>query len=478
MTAKFKDMSRRSTLPDKAMIVFLCFLVSSAYSIGSLQGQVSTSLPSGIQATATRTLLNGLRIEILAAPHSARISLHLLIGAGSVFDPQDKAGLAELTVATLVDSVPDWQGDPGEIGKVVEAGKKFQYEVDWDSTHLFTECRAEEIGIYLQALTRFVRYTTLSPVRFETVRNRLMKSATEETSSPRQIAERRFESELFRGNPYARPLKGTTVSLKNIAFGDTVNFQKRYHLPNVSYLSMVGPVQEDAVRRQAGRSLGVWIMDKAFPYTFTPPQGIRELRLLTVNGNPAAETVLVIGQLMVPRSSTEFVSAELLAHILQSARWESCPEVSPSIELAGRRLKGFVRVSVQKQGLPVGKVLSEVRQRWRQLAQTGPSVEECGQAVQRYLEITKEQAGAAPFLARMLCMADTYQLGFNFFERLKQTLPRTTPADLRLSAQKLLTPDQLLAVVSGPLNPSDLEVLKKEGWRISSMDSVGPTAKP
>jgi zinc protease len=264
-------MKIRHTLFVWVALLFFGFHSLPLYSMEPLGSRAAAAPPTVIQATDTRTLLNGLRIEILNMPQSPLVALHLLIGAGSALDPQGKAGMAELTMATLIESVPDWQGDPLEITKVLEAGKKFHYQVDWDTTHLFAECQPDEVNVYLQALTRFVRYATLSPARFEKVRNDFLKAAAEGKHTPRQWAERSFESHLFRGNPYARPLKGTVDTFKNIVFGDTVGFQKKYHLPNVSYLSLVGPVQADEVRRLAGRALGIWIMDRAFPYTFTPP---------------------------------------------------------------------------------------------------------------------------------------------------------------------------------------------------------------
>ncbi len=461
----------------------MVFTVTGLFSLPVFSGepvpyQAAASPPALIQATDTRTLLNGLRIEILSMPQAPRVSLHLLIGAGSALDPVGKAGVAELTMATLIQSVPDWQGDPQVITRVVEAGRNFRYEVEWDTTHLFAECAPDEISIYLQALTRFVRYTTLSPVRFEKVRSDFMKAAAEEKPSPRLSAEKNFDRILFRGNPYARPLKGTADTLKNIVFGDTVGFQRKYHLPNVSFLSVVGPVQADELRSLAGRYLGIWIMDRAFPYTFTPAVPPKALQVASLDAPDSAETVLIVGQLMVPRGSSDFVAVELLADILQSTRWESFPDARVSGELTARKLKGSLRFIVQKQGLAVGKALGEIRQRWAQLAQTGPSADECSSAVSRYLSTLQEKARSSSVLARMLCLADAYQLGFNFFERLKSTLPRISPADLRLTAQKHLTPDQILAVVSGPLSEPDKEELRKQGWAVVPPEMPVPVSKP
>lgn len=471
------NINRMKRIRQQIKVLWLLSSLSALFFVTPLFAQDTVIFgPSVLQATATRNLLNGLRIEILSASQYPRVAMHLLIGAGSTLDPMGKAGLADLTMATLIESVPDWQGEPSEIGQIMEAGQKFRYEVDWDSTHLYVECAPQEVGIYLQSLTRFVRFSTLSAAKFEETKKRMLSGLSNNPLTARQRTERKFDSEMFLGNPYSRPLSGNPTTLENISYGDVVAFQRKYHLPNVSVLSVVGPVNADEIRQSAGRYLGTWIMDEKFPFTFTPPVGNKQPRLIVVEAPPTKEIVLTVGQMSIPRTSGEFVQAELLARILSRMRWDSL-SFKPVIELPSRRLRGFLRTTMQTSDVSLLRILRDVRQEWSSLVKDGPDPELFSREVQSYLQELQKKAGSALTLARMLCEIDTYQVGFNYYERIKQMLPKMTPAELHTSARKLLTPDQLLAVAAGPVTTSDLEELKKDGWQVIVQTAESPQEK-
>lgn len=437
-----------------------------------------------LQATATRTLLNGLRIEILATPHFPRVAIHLLIGVGTTLDPAGKAGLAELAAALLLESVQDWQGDPAEIGKIIDAGRTFHYEVNWDSTHFFTECAPQELETCLEALSRLVKNPLMTEQRFAAVRDqasaRLGGQAAVTTES--DLAGTVFDSELFQGNPYARPGSGTPHSLKNIIYGDLVLFQRRVYLPNVSSLAIVGPVQADQVKTLAGRTMGIWVMEEQFLFTFLPPKGQSGLTLLALDWPQAGEPVLVVGHLGITRDSRDYVALRLLAgiaynHLNQLLLPPSTPEMPFSwklkLEAESRRMKGAIRVVLQKKDLEVDGALRQMRQALVSLRQTNPTTEETSAAVRQFLAAMQSRARTAPGLARMLAEAGTYQLGFNYYERLKQELPLLTPEELGRAAQRIFDPDNLLAVFVGPVAGQNLDGLKADGWQLRIVPAAG-----
>lgn len=423
------------------------------------------------QATASRILLNGLRIEILANPQSQRVAIHLLIGVGTTLDPAGKAGLAELAAALVLDSVPEWRGDPAEIAKIVEAGKTFRYEVTWDSTHFFTECAPQELGTYFQALERLVKNPSMTEARFPSVRDRVLERVQAGPAGEKEIAETLFDAELFAGNPYARPMLGVPATLKNIIYGDAVLFQRRYYLPNVSFLGLVGPVDADQVKITAGRSLGVWVMDEQFPFTFLPAKGPTGLTLVALDRPQAGEPALIVGHLGVTRDSPDFTALTLLTGILRNRLRHSSGAVAsagrePLVAADGRRLRGAIRVTAQGKDLKVDTALRELRQAWSDLHEKGPTADETSAAVAEFLGGLQAQASTSAGLARMLAEAGTYQLGFNYYERLKREVPSLRAEDLARVAQRLFDAEKVLAVFVGPQAAQNLDGLKPEGWQL------------
>lgn len=432
----------------------------------------SAEAPDALQATASRTLLNGLRVEILASPRFPRVAIHLLIGVGTTLDPVRKAGLADLTAALLLDSVPEWQGDPTEIDRIIAAGQTFHYDVDWDSTHFFAECAPGELSTYLKALSRFVERPVMTKERFDAVRDRLQEQIQSAAGTAHAIARNTFNANLFRGNPYQRPMTGSSASVKQIIYGETVLFQRRYYIPNVSYLALVGPIEAGRTSVDAGRSLGIWIMEDEVPYTFVPPKGQKGLSLLAVDWPKAAEPTLILGQMGVTRNAADHDNVALLKNILSSpsAQTRLFPNLAAhatlDFEVDGRRLKGAIRVVFKQKRMRVDAVVGELYQGLERVRNEGPTAEETSRSIRKYLDSMRERAKSGAGMARMLAEAGTYQLGFNYYERLKQELPRLTAEDLGRTARRVIDTENLLAVYVGPVIGQKMDTLKDEGWTL------------
>jgi len=387
----------------------------------------------------------------------------LLIGAGTTLDPAGKAGLADLSAALMLESVPDWQGDPEDIAKVIEAGKTIRYLVDWDSTRFSASCDPSQLAIYMQAFSRLVRNPVMSEKYFPAVRDRAWKQFENMKVGELEIASSVFDAELFRGNPYARLMPGTPDSLRNISYGEVVLFQRRYHLPNVSFLSVVGNVNADPVKTLAGRNLGIWIMDDAFPFTFVPPGGVKGKLLIALDYTGAAEPAVIIGGLGVERMHRDFLAQDLLVRILAG---RANPALNFHVRADARRLRGAIRITLKKKDLNLEAGLNEVLQAVTSLRENGPTAEEITRAAQQHIAEVQARTGTVMGLAEMLAEAGAYQLGFNYYERLKQELAILTAADLKLAAQRLFDPANTLAVFLGQAATQNIEALKAGGWQV------------
>ena len=433
------------------------------------------------QATAERTLLNGLRVQILATQNFPKAAIHLRIGAGTTLDPVGKAGLAELATALMLESVADWQGDPEEISRIIEAGKTIRYEVDWDATRFSATFDPAQLDIYMQAFSRLVRNPVMSEKYLPAIRDRSLKRFESMKAGEVEIASSVFDAELFRGNPYARLMQGTSESLKNITYGDVVLFQRRYHLPNVSHLSLVGNVNADQVKTLAGRNMGIWIMDDAFPYTFAPPRGVNGKQLIALDYPGGVQPAVIVGALGVERTHRDFLAQNLLVRIL-AGRGSGASNFQVKVDQ--RRLRGALRITLQKKDLDLGATLNEVIQALTALRENGPTAEETARAAQQHLVEIQERIGTVLGLAETLAEAAAYQLGFNYYERLKQELPSITAADLKLAAQRLFDPANLLAVFLGQIGSQNVESIKAAGWQVRTVTirdtapAPGPGAPP
>lgn len=257
-------------------------------------------------------LLNGLQIISLENQTEAKVTCELVIRGGAMFDLVGKAGLADLTVESLLAVYPNLDSDLESL----------QAKLDWGVTLDSTWFRLEAPASNLQdAMSRVARLLVVDNIRQDAFKNaqqaQLGKFAALKMT-PAAQADEAFFTTLYGDHPYAHNVVGTAATIPTIRYGDVAEFYKRVYLGNNMFVLVQGNLKHERAMSLFRMYFGGWVKGVPAPPTFRPPQRTLEVRVQKVEQPDAPNVEIRGGVLGVSHTDADFIPTMLLARILEN----------------------------------------------------------------------------------------------------------------------------------------------------------------
>jgi zinc protease len=268
-----------------------------------------------IALNANRNVLpNGLTV-LHSENHSLPIVMvTLIVKAGQLDEPKDKAGLANLVAELLTEGTKN------------RGSKDISEEIDFIGASLDVSAGNDYITITLSVLKKdlnkgFELFSDilLNPAfhQDEIDRNReqikgLLRQREED---PSFLAERAFRKEVFGAHPYGRLVEGSPDTVDRIKREDLVRFYSDYFLPNNSILSVAGDLAPAELSAAVQQYLGGW--KKAD----LPPRGVEAIRegatvkVIKIDKD-LTQANIVIGHIGISRDNPDYYAVSVMNYIL------------------------------------------------------------------------------------------------------------------------------------------------------------------
>ncbi|MCC6588621.1 MAG: insulinase family protein [Bryobacterales bacterium] len=207
-------------------------------------------------------LSNGLRVVVLPEPKIPIVQATLVVAAGSLADPAEKAGLADITAKAL-------RGG----GSVNFAGVKFDRELNGLGASLnvkaqerVTACTltapSDRFGKAAVLLADIVLNPGFDPDAFDLVRGELRSQIGKRNELADQIANREFWRIVYGpNNPSARRME--YEHLDNIGPEDADLFYSTYYRPGTAVLIIHGDIETASAKQLVDRLFSSWKPGKA-----------------------------------------------------------------------------------------------------------------------------------------------------------------------------------------------------------------------
>ena len=283
---------------------------------------------------ARRTLSNGLELLVAERHELPILTLELVVKGGEGLVPDGKEGLASLTAELLTEGTKSRDslklaGELSEIGASIDANGKL--ESSTVSLTTLTKHTAKALDLYTDVL--------LNPGFPEDAlhRARLQRLALlqHRLGQPTAIAGVVFPRILYgQAHPYGRPDLGTPKTVQSMTRADAIAFHKRLFLPNNASLIVVGDTTPDAIAAELEKALKGWAPGTVPKYAVPKPPAGKPLTIYLVDKPAAAQSVLAIGQVGVPRSTPDYFPLTVMNAILGG-------QFSSRINLNLREEKGY-----------------------------------------------------------------------------------------------------------------------------------------
>jgi predicted Zn-dependent peptidase len=275
--------------------------------------------PLRVPAAQTARLANGLELVVVEMHEVPVVDVTLTLRAGAVRDPDDLPGLATFT-ANMLD---EGAGGRGALEIAEEAGylgASLATRAGLEQAIVSLHVPKRQLGPALDLMADVTLRPTFPDSEVARQRDLRRTAIIQLRDEPVQIAPIAFNAIVFgAAHPYGRPSGGTEASTAALNRDRVVQFYRTYYRPNNARLLIVGDVTLGEARELAAQRFGAWERGEVPPLPAPSPVEDRRRTFYLVDKPGAAQSVIRIGHVGIPRSSPDYYTVQVLNTILGGA---------------------------------------------------------------------------------------------------------------------------------------------------------------
>jgi zinc protease len=221
-------------------------------------------IPATAAPLAHREMLpNGMVLLVAERPTIPIVVVRVYLSAGSVYDPPDAGGLANLTADMLTRGTARRSGP--ELDQAIEfVGGSLEGDAGRDGASLSLSVLKKDLKLGLDLLAEVLLTPAFPESELKRRSEEIAASIERSEQDPATVTAREMALLLYPGHPYSRPVAGTVESVKKITRAQIVGFYRENYRPDTAVVAVVGDVTRDEVRQELLARLGSW------PATTTP----------------------------------------------------------------------------------------------------------------------------------------------------------------------------------------------------------------
>jgi len=408
-----------------------------------------------------------------------------------------KAGLSALTAQMLNEGSEKYTSEQFTAA-LDQLGSTVQVSSGNENTTVYVQTLTKNLPATMALLEQRLLHPRFDAADFDRLKKQTLQGIANQVTQPVVIANNAYSKLLYGpSDVMSVPGSGTTASVTSITLDDVKQFYAANYAPNVSYLTMVGDVDQAATEQQLG-FLKAWPQKNvALPTAPVAQAQPDKTKIYFINKDGAAQSEIRVGYLTaLPYDATgDYYRAYLSNYVLGDA-------FNSRINLNLREDKGytygansgyrstrFAGPFTAQAGVRADATAASVKEFMKEINnyRTGISDEELaflqssvGQSDALRYETGQQKAG---FLARLL----EYDLRPDYVTQQADILKGLKKEDVTASVQKYLPGDKMYIVVVGDRAKSfpglselgyDVVELDVNGQPVAAAPAAAPAAMP
>ena len=216
------------------------------------------ALPAVAGPLAHREVLpNGIVLLVAERPTIPIVVVRAYVRAGSVYDPADVGGLANLTADLLTRGTAKRTGP--ELDQAIEfVGGSLEGDASRDGATISLSVLRKDLALGLDLLAEVLLQPAFPEAELKRRSEEIAAGIQRSEQDPETVAGRAMAQLLYPGHPYSRPVSGTVESVRRLTREQVVAFHRENYRPDVVVISVVGDVTRDEIRRDLLARFGAW----------------------------------------------------------------------------------------------------------------------------------------------------------------------------------------------------------------------------
>ncbi|AON56489.1 M16 family metallopeptidase [Herbaspirillum seropedicae] len=435
---------------------FLCLLILPLGLLTSLPAAAALAIKSWTQPDGAR---------VLFVPNHAipMLDVSVQFDAGQRRDPVGKAGLAELTVASLTRGVTDASGTLTEAQILdgfadVAAQQHDGAGQDRAGVSLRTLSSPAEREAALTLLARLLAHPSFPQASLERDRALAIANIKEELTKPEVIAEKAFMHAAYGSHPYA--MDASEASMQAITREDLQAFHRAHYVANRAVIALIGDINLEQARAIASALTRELPQGAALPAL--PPVGApkgSEERI----AHPASQSHILIGAPAIQRGDPDFFALTVGNYVLGGGGFVSrlTDEVREKRGLSYSVYSGFsplaqpgpFQIGLQTKKEQTAEALRVTRATLDKFMQEGPTAAELKAAKDNLAGGFALRIDSNAKLLENLSVIGFYGLPLDYLDHWIERIRAVSVQDVRAAFRKHVHPEELSTIIVGESAP-------------------------
>ncbi|WP_438822867.1 M16 family metallopeptidase [Nostoc favosum] len=405
------------------------------------------------------TLNNGLRVLLLRDRNLPTINLSGQIDAGTEFDGNQKAGLANLTAANLMNGTQT--KNALTLAKTLEdRGADLNFSASREGVSVSGEGLSANLPILIQTLADVLENATFPADQLELSRQRALISFKVQLDDPRGLGRQVFQQAIY---PENHPFHSfpTAESLKSITRDDLLGFYQTHYRPDNTTIALVGDFDPVKVKTLLNQAFGKWSATGKPPVlkiaSVPLPQTLTRLNKV-IPGK--SEAVTYIGYNGISRKDPRYYAALVLNQILGGDTLASRlgTEVRDRQGLTYGIYSGFAAginpgpFLIQMQTAPgdAQKAIASTLALLKQLREQGVTESEFNTAKRSITNSYPVDLANPSDVSSIILNNAVLGLSRSEIREFPQKIQAVTMAQMQQAIEDLIKPENLIIVTAGP----------------------------
>jgi zinc protease len=405
-------------------------------------------------------LKNGITFLFRPNMNSMTASIGGYIQAGSIYDTQDKLGLADFTTSTLMRGTKTQSFQ--EIYDSLESiGASLGIGCGPHTAGFGGKALAGDLPTLLKMLADVLMNPSFPKKDIERVRSQLLTGLDLRAQDTNSMAMLDFDKALYKDHPYQYPTDGYIETIQSIQVKDMVNFHKKHFGPKDMTLVVVGPFEPESVISLAEEQLGSWVNEgqpqaMQVPDMSAPEKTVQKHIVI----DEKSQTDLVVGTIGPSRSWEGYYSALLgnsvlgqfgmMGRIGESVRKQAGLAYYAYSSLSASIGPGQWMVSAGVAPENLDKTLDLIKTELKNFVDQPISDEELADVQSNYIGKLPLSLESNAGVASALLTMEQHQLGLDYLRNYEKMIREITPESILEAAREFLDPERLIISSAGP----------------------------
>ena len=416
------------------------------------------SLP-GTHDIARKVLPNGITLLARSNFNSSSVVLSGYIGAGSLYDPVDKLGLAHFTSLALMRGTQT-RSFQNIFEHMESVGASLGFGASVHNINLGGRCLAEDLPLVTEILGECLLQPVFPENYLERLRTQMLTGLLIRAQDTTEMASLTFDKLLFPNHPYGLPEDGYPETIQTIQRQDLVDFHKSYFRPENMVIVIVGAIEPEKTFALFEKVFGQWVNPTpqqllTLSAISSPQKSIRQ----HINIPGKSQSDLVMGTLGPKRHAPDYLTTSIGNNILgqfgmmgrigDAVREKAGLAYYASTSINAWIEAGSWEVSAGVNPKNIEKAIDLITQELTRFCSEPVSEDELQDSKANYIGRLPLSLESNSGVANSILNLERFNLGLDYLQRYAGLITAITPQAILEAASTYIDPEKLIIISAG-----------------------------